>query len=178
MNAIISALKWTNDSCHARDENWIWHSEVSKYFIVYWYLYWGCVKAFQMVRPHDNKKSKLFLTACQSNTRSFLNIFKIFVLCFHRTKHSSFMWQFDRHVFTQMYTHTHTNTHTHQHTHCRHLCTENLPVTFCDFARDIVRYLFLVIFLVLQIYVLMMVNVKIPALYYVDICLCFRGVHD
>jgi len=56
-------------------------------------------------------------------------------------------------------------------------CTEHLPVTFCDFARDIVCYLFLVIFLVIEIDVLMMVNVKIPASWYVDIYQCFKGVH-
>jgi len=50
-------------------------------------------------------------------------------------------------------------------------------VTFCDFARDIVRYLFLIIFLVIEIDVLMMVNVKIPASWYVDICHCFKGLH-
>jgi hypothetical protein len=51
-------------------------------------------------------------------------------------------------------------------------------VTFCDFARDIIRYLFLVTFLVIQIDVLMMLNVKIPASWYFDICQCFRGVYD
>lgn len=47
---------------------------------------------------------------------------------------------------------------------------------FCDFAHDIIRYLFSVI--VIQIDVLVMLNAKIPASWYVDIRQCFRGVND